>query len=104
MLNTAPTSAQAASPTTPREQQDELALNLAQKLATCAPRRGNFLATSDAMSCRRPLRQAALGTAHAVLHRCVDLILYCAVAGPTCRHGGDYTGSHAASPLDATPT
>src|SRR5262245_14051038 len=31
-------------------------------------------------------RQAALRTIHAVLHRCVDLILYCAVAGPTGSH------------------
>jgi len=42
MLNTAPRPAQTEPATTPREQQDELALKLAQKLATCAPRRWNF--------------------------------------------------------------
>src|SRR5258706_4086334 len=42
MLNTAPRPAQAEPATTPREQQDELALKLAQKLAACAPRTGSF--------------------------------------------------------------
>src|SRR3990172_226068 len=43
MLSTTPRPPQAETATIPREQQDKLALELAQKLAACAPRRGSFL-------------------------------------------------------------
>jgi len=42
MLNTASRAAQTEPATTPRENHDELALELAGKLASCAPRRGSF--------------------------------------------------------------
>src|ERR1700752_1948667 len=42
MLNTAPRPGKAEPATRPRDQHDELALELAKKLASCAPRRGNF--------------------------------------------------------------
>ena len=42
MLNTAPRPGKAEPATRPRDQHDELALELAKKLASCSPRRGNF--------------------------------------------------------------
>src|SRR5258708_24671208 len=42
MLNTVPRPGQAEPATNRREQQDKLAIELAQKLAACAPRRGSF--------------------------------------------------------------
>ncbi|HKY55823.1 MAG TPA: hypothetical protein VJM08_16020, partial [Anaerolineales bacterium] len=43
MISTAPRPGKAESSTTrPREQHDELALELAKKLASCTPRRGDF--------------------------------------------------------------
>src|SRR5688572_10128980 len=42
MLHTAPRPGKTESATRPRDQHEELALELAKKLASCAPRRGNF--------------------------------------------------------------
>ena len=42
MLNTAPRPGKTEPATRPRDQHDELALELAKKLASCAPKRGNF--------------------------------------------------------------
>ena len=42
MLNTVPRPGKAEPATTPRDQHDELALELAKKLASCTPRRGDF--------------------------------------------------------------
>src|SRR3569833_538508 len=52
-------------------------------VAPCLWDRGS---TMLAVRCSRALGQAALSPADAVLHGRVDLILNCAVAGPTGRH------------------
>src|SRR5581483_3837622 len=50
------------------------------------PRLGDLGRAFGAMRQARTLRQAALRATDPILDGCVDLLLYRAVSGPTCRH------------------
>ena len=52
-----------------------------------APRLGDRCVALLALHAARPARQPAACTLDRVLHRCIDLVLHRAVAGPSGRHG-----------------